>query len=136
LARALYLVARCGDNLSAQPKRPYWFMRPAHPRDLLAIASALLLLTSAASAAGSLRDWVRNRSTPAVAAVQPNSTKDSAFPTRTQIRTAPQVPAVVENVPPKSAPKASAQKRISANSVPQARENSPAHPLTDPSPLP
>jgi serine/threonine protein kinase len=136
LARALYLVARCGDNLSAQPKRPYWFMRPAHPRDLLAIASALLLLTSAASAAGSLRDWVRNRSTPAVAAVQPNSTKDSAFPTHTQIRTAPQVPAVVENVPPKSAPKASAQKRISANSVPQARENSPAHPLTDPSPLP
>jgi serine/threonine protein kinase len=136
LARALYLVARCGDKLSPQSKRPYWFTRPAHPRDLLAIASALLLLTSAASAAGSLRDWVRNRFTPAVAAVSSNSAKDSAFKTHTPIRTAPQVPAVVENVPPKSVPKASAQRRIPLNSVPQARADSPVHPLMDRSPLP
>src|SRR5208282_6870424 len=67
LARALYLVARAGDKLSARPKRPYWFMRPAHPRDLLAIASAVLLLVGAVSAAGSLQDWVRTRFTPAIA---------------------------------------------------------------------
>jgi serine/threonine protein kinase len=136
LARALYLVARCGDKLSAQAKRPYWFMRPAHPRDLLAIASAVLLLASAVSAADSLRDWVRNRSTPAIAAVQPNPSRDSAFANRTQIRTAPQVPALVESVPPKSAPKAAAQKRISANSTPHAREDSAVPPLPDRSPLP
>ena len=50
LARALYLVARCGSRLSPQPKRPYWFLRPAHPRDLLAIASAVLLLAGAMTA--------------------------------------------------------------------------------------
>jgi serine/threonine protein kinase len=136
LARALYLVARCGDKLSTKPKRPYWFTRPAHPRDLLAIASAVLLLASAVSAAGSLRDWVRTRSTPAVASVHPNSARDSALTNHSQIRTAPQVPAVVENVPPKSASKASAQKRMYAHSVPQAREDSPVQPLTDRSPLP
>jgi serine/threonine protein kinase len=136
LARALYLVARCGNRLSTQPKRPYWFTRPAHPRDLLAIASAVLLLASAVSAAGSLRDWVRTRSTPAVASVHPNSAKDSAFANHSQIRTAPHASALVENVRPKSAPKASAHKRISANSVPPARKDSPVQPLTDRSPLP
>jgi serine/threonine protein kinase len=68
LARALYLLARCETKLSPQPKRPYWFSRPAHPRDLLAIAAAISLLASAVSAAGSFRDWVRSRSTAAVAA--------------------------------------------------------------------
>jgi serine/threonine protein kinase len=55
LARALYLVARCGIKLSPQPKRPYWFMRPAHPRDLLAIAAGVLLMVSLAMGATSLR---------------------------------------------------------------------------------
>jgi|HubBroStandDraft_6_1064221.scaffolds.fasta_scaffold14851_4 serine/threonine protein kinase len=136
LARALYLVARCGDKLSSQPKRPYWFMRPAHPRDLLAIASVVLLLASAVTAAGSLRDWVRTQSTPAIEAVRPNSPKDSASTMRTQIRTAPQVSAPVKSVPPKSVPKNSAKRRSSANWVPQAREDSPVNPLTDRSPLP
>jgi serine/threonine-protein kinase len=59
LARALYLVARCGTKLSPlspQLKRPYWFMRPAHPRDLLAIAAGLLLMVSLAMGATSLRE--------------------------------------------------------------------------------
>src|SRR5271155_2366277 len=76
LARALYLVARAGDKLTALPKRKYWFMRPAHPRDLLAIASAVLLLVGAVTAADSLRDWIRTWSTPAIASVVTNSSKD------------------------------------------------------------
>jgi serine/threonine protein kinase len=96
LARALYLVARCGTKLSPQPKRPYWFSRPARPRDLLAIAAAVLLLASAVSAAGSFRDWVRNRSTPTVSA------------------------APAESTPPKSAPKTSVRKR-SSTPVPAAQ---------------
>ncbi len=56
LARALYLVARCGNKLSPQPKRAYWFRRPAHPRDLLAIAAGLLLIVSVAMGATSLRE--------------------------------------------------------------------------------
>jgi serine/threonine protein kinase len=56
LARALYLVARCGAKLSPQPKRPYWFLRPAHPRDLLAIAAGVLLMVSLAMGATSLRE--------------------------------------------------------------------------------
>jgi len=135
LARALYLVARCGDKLSAQPKRPYWFMRPAHPRDLLAIASAVLLMASAVTAAGSLRDWVRARSLPAVAAVRPNSSKDSAFTTNTRIRTAPQVSAPAESVGPKSVAKTSVHKPSSPPKVPQAPEASPSVSATDRSSL-
>jgi eukaryotic-like serine/threonine-protein kinase len=135
LARALYLVARCGDKLSAQPKRPYWFMRPAHPRDLLAIASAVLLIAGILSAAGSLRDWVRSRSTPAVAAVRPNSSKDSAFTTNTPIRKAPQVSAPAESVPPRPAAKTSAHKPSSTTLVPPAREASPSASVTDRSSL-
>jgi serine/threonine-protein kinase len=105
LARALYLVARCGPKLSPQPQRPYWFSRPAHPRDLLAITAAVLLLASAVSAAGSFRDWVRSRSRPAVSA------------------------AAAKSVPPKSVPKTSLGRPNSAP-VPEAQLISP----TDPGP--
>ena len=135
LARALYLVARCGDKLSLQEKRPYWFMRPAHPRDLLAIASALLLLTSAASAAGALRDWVRNRSTPSVAAMPARTTGELALSTHTRTSTTPQAAVPTGSIPPKSTPKISAHKRSTAT-VPPAREVSPRASVTDRSTLP
>ena len=102
LARALYLLARCETKLSPQPKRPYWFSRPVHPKDLLAITAAVLLLLSAVSAAGSFRDWVRNRSTPGVAAA----------------------PA---NIPAKSAPRPSARKP-SSTALPEARLVAPSVP--------
>jgi serine/threonine protein kinase len=136
LARALYLVVRCGDKLSAQPNRPYWFMRPAHPRDLLAIASAVLLLASAVIAAGSLRDWVRTRSMPAVAAVPGRGTEDLRLSTDTQTRTIPQAVVPVESGPPKSFPKTSADKRNSVTPGPPAREVSPSASFADPPPLP
>jgi eukaryotic-like serine/threonine-protein kinase len=136
LARALYLVARCGDKLSAQPHRPYWFMRPAHPRDLLAIASAVLLLASAVTAALSLRDWVRTRSTPAVAAVPLTSTQDLTLSTHPRTRTIPQAAVPVESAQRKSVPKTSADKRNSVTPGPQAREVSPNTSFADPSPLP
>jgi serine/threonine protein kinase len=135
LARALYLVARCGTELSAQPKRPYWFMRPAHPRDLLAIASALLLLASAVSAAGSLRDWVQNRSTPAVAAAPARTTGELALSTHTRTSTTPQAAVPAGNTPPKSIPKTSAHKRSATTTVPPARGVSPSASVTDPSTL-
>jgi serine/threonine protein kinase len=130
LARALYLVARCGTKLSLQPKRPYWFTRPAHPRDLLAIAAAVLLLASAVSAAGSLRDWVRNRSTPAVATVPANAADDSALASPTRLHAAPQVPAQAARILPKSAPnpKTPARRRNATTPVPQAQLISPADP--------
>jgi serine/threonine protein kinase len=135
LARALYLVARAGDKLSAQPKRPYWFMRPAHPRDLLAIASVVMLLVGAVTAADSLRDWIRTWSTPAIASVVPNSSKDARFATHDPGLSNPQIPALNENVPQKPVRKSSTQKRNSTNSVPQAREDSSIDPLLERSPL-
>ncbi|HZV86519.1 MAG TPA: serine/threonine-protein kinase [Candidatus Binatus sp.] len=134
-ARALYLVARCGDKLSAQPKRPYWFARPAHPRDLLAIAATVLLLASAVTAAGSLRDWVRIRSTPATAAAPAKNARDLAFGTNTRISTAPQVSAPAESVPPKNVPKTSVRKHSSTTPVPQAQAISPADAPPGQSPL-
>ena len=135
LARALYLVARAGDKLSVQPKRPYWFMRPAHPRDLLAIASAVLLLAGAVSAADSLRDWIRTQSTPAIASVGPNSSKDAGLAMHALNPSNPQSSAKTESVPQKPVRKSSSQKRSSTNSVPQAREDSPLDPLLERSPL-
>jgi len=135
LARALYLVARAGDKLSVQQKRPYWFMRPAHPRDLLAIASAVLLLVGAVSAADSLRDWIRTQSTPAIASVGTNSSKVSGFATHDMSPSNPPIPAATEGVPQKPVRKSSTQKRRSTNSVPQAREDSPLDPLLERSPL-
>src|SRR5580704_7462915 len=96
LARALYLVARAGDKLTALPKRRYWFMRPAHPRDLLAIASAILLLIGAVTAADSLRDWIRTRATPAIAAVPEKSSEDLAFATHAMSPSNPRAPAATE----------------------------------------
>jgi serine/threonine protein kinase len=136
LARALYLVARCGDKLSTQPKRRYWFMRPAHPRDLLAIASAVLLLVGAVSAAGSLRDWVWSPSMPAVAAVPAKSSEDLAFDKQTRIPAEPQALAPTAGGAAKSSPKTSAKKRASTAAAPQAEELSPADPVSDRSPLP
>jgi serine/threonine protein kinase len=136
LARALYLVARCGEKLSTQPNRPYWFMRPAHPRDLLAIASGVLLLIGAVSAAGSLRDWVRTPSLPAIAAVPPKSSQDLAFAKRARIPAEPQAPAPAAGALAKSVPQASAKRRASTTGVPQAQEISPGDPVSDRLPLP
>jgi len=135
LARALYLIARCREKLSSQPKHPYWFMRQAHPRDLLAIAAAVLLLASAVTAAGSLRDWVRIRSTPALAAAPTKNAGDLAFGTSTRIRTAPQVSVPAESVPPKDVPKTPLRKHSSTTPVPQAQVISPADALPGQSPL-
>ena len=136
LARALYLLARCGDKLARQPDRPYWFLRPAHPRDLLAIASAVLLVASAVTAAGSLRDWVRTHSTPAVAAVPASSTKDLALSRRAGTRTVPQAAVPVESDQRKSVPKTSSGKRNPVTPGPPAREVAPQASFADPSPLP
>lgn len=132
LARALYLVARCGAKLSPQPKRPYWFMRAAHPRDLLAIASAVLLLVGAVSAAGSLRDWIRARFTPAIASVPANPADDSALVTPGQMRADSQVPGLPESTTQKSAAKlkAPSRKRTRATQVPQAQPISLAGPAS------
>jgi serine/threonine-protein kinase len=134
LARALYLVARCGEKLSTQPNRPYWFMRPAHPRDLLAIASGVLLLIGAVSAAGSLRDWVRTPSLPAIAAVPAKSSQDLAFAKHARLPAEPQAPAA--GAAAKSVPQASAKKHASTAGVPQAEEISPGNPVSDRFPLP
>jgi serine/threonine-protein kinase len=132
LARALYLVARCADKLSTQRKRPYWFMRPAHPRDLLAIASAILLLVGAINAAGSLRDWIWNQSTPAIASVPANAADDSALATPTRMHAAPQVPALADSTPQKfgAKPKTPSRKRTTATPVPQAQPISLAEPAS------
>ena len=135
LARALYLVARCGSRLSPQPKRSYWFLRQAHPRDLWAIASVILLAASAVIATSPLRDWLQSRPTPSVAAVRAKSSEDFAFAKHARIPAAPQSPAQAEIVPPKSVPKASAKKRVSSTKAQQEREVSTASPLPDRSPL-
>jgi len=136
LARALYLVARCGDKLSRQPVRPYWFMRPAHPRDLLAIASAVLLLASAVTAASSLRDWLLRRSTPAVAAVPAGNTPGLRLSTLPRTGTARQAAVPVGSGQPKSLPKTSAGERHAVTPGPPAPERSPDSSFADPSPLP
>lgn len=136
LARALYLVARCGEKLSPQPNRPYWFMRPAHPRDLLAIAAGVLLLIGALSAAGSLRDWVRTLAPPAVAAVPAKSSEDLAFRKRARVPLEPDRPSPTAGAAAKSLPEASAKKHAPTTGVPEAREVSPTDPVPDRSPLP
>jgi serine/threonine protein kinase len=136
LARALYLVARCVTGLSPQPKRAYWFLRPAHPRDLLAIASLVLLVASAAIATGSLRDWLqKSRSAPVVAAARTKSAEDVAFAKRSQNSPPREVPAQIENVPTKSVAKPSGKKRASTTKTQQEREVSASAPSPDRSPL-
>lgn len=139
LARALYLVARCGSRLSPQPKRAYWFMRPAHPRDLLAIASAVLLLASVVTVSGSLRDWLQNRLTPAVAAA-PAKNEDLTFTRPSGIR----APAAESAAPASSAPreqKPSTYRRRAPRHTQQPPADSssiasPSAPSASPSPLP
>lgn len=91
LARALYLVARCGDKLSKEPKRSYWFLRPAHPRDLLAIASVVLLVASAVMATSSVRDWLSRRSITAYADMRTKTSEEMPFVKPMTTRSAPQV---------------------------------------------
>jgi serine/threonine protein kinase len=131
LARALYLVARCGNRLSPQPKRAYWFQRPAHPRDLWAIASLVLLIASAVIATGSLRDWFQVRSTPMAAAAHAKSSEGLAFERPTQKSTATPVPAALESVRPKSLGKASAKRQPSHAQVTPEREVSATVSLSD-----
>jgi len=135
LARALYMVARAGTKLSAQPKRSYWFLRPAHPRDLLAIASAILLLVSAVIGAGSLRDWIRAQFTKAVAAVPAKSPEDLSLAIDAHTRTASPASAPAEKVPSKAVPKPSAHKRSAEKPIPQALENTPITSVSDRAPL-
>ncbi len=121
LARALYLVARAGTKLSAQPKRSYWFLRPAHPRDILAIASAILLLVSAVIGAGSLRDWVRVKFTQAVAAVPAKSLEDLSLAIDTQKPAASPASAPAVKVPAKAVPRTSAKKRALTTTMPEVQ---------------
>src|SRR5580700_817191 len=136
LARALYLVARSRDKLSQQPIRPYWFMRPAHPRDLLAIASAVLLLASAVTGARSLGDWVQKRSGPPVAARPGGSTADLELSRHTPARTIRKAAVPVESGPLASVPKTSADKRNSLTSGPPAPEAFPNTSFAGHTPLP
>jgi serine/threonine protein kinase len=135
LARALYLVARCGPQLTPCPNRPYWFTRPAHPRDLLAIASAILLLASAGIASGSLHQWLYARSTPVSGALPAKFSENLAFTKHTRMSTTPQVPGPPKIPQEKYAPKAAAKKPAPATSAPQEREVSATAPLPVRSPL-
>ena len=84
LARALYLVARSRSKLSKQPKRPFWMKRPVQPRDLLVVASAVLLLISGALAARPLLARLQIPPLPvnAIAAPKPPKTPSVPAPAR------------------------------------------------------
>jgi hypothetical protein len=129
-------VARCEARLSPQPKRPYWFLRQAHPRDLLAIASAVLLLAGGLITAGSLHDWLRARFTSAVAAIPANPPEDLAYKKHSRILPTPQPASLPKSTRTNSAPKKSERKGGSAASTGQDRAVSTAAPLPDRSPLP
>jgi eukaryotic-like serine/threonine-protein kinase len=68
MARALYLVARCGDRLIATPKSVSIFHRPVLLRDLWAVAGGLLLMVSVAMGATSLRERLKATPPASVAA--------------------------------------------------------------------
>ena len=135
LARALYLVARCGPQLTPRPNRPYWFMRQAHPRDLLAIASAILLLASAGIASGSLHQWLYARTTPASTTLPAKFSENLAFTKHKQISSTPQVPGPPKVLQEKYGPKASAKKPVPATSAPREREVSATAPPPVRSPI-
>ena len=135
LARALYLVARCGSRLSPQPKRAYWFLRPAHPRDLLAIASAVLLLASGAITASSLRERLQTKRTPTIAAMRAKSSTDLVIARQTRVSPAGEVPGQAESVPQKEGAKQAPKKSTSVTKTQQEREISTSVPLPDRSPL-
>lgn len=136
LARALYLVARCGSKLSPQPKRPYWFLRPAHPRDLLAIASAVLLIASAAIGSGSLRSWQKTQAAPVIASVRAKSPEDLALAKHEQMAAVPLVPATMESDALKSPAKSSSKKRAAHQQSKQEHEVLATAPLPARSSLP
>jgi serine/threonine protein kinase len=136
LARALYLVARCGNRLTSAPKRSYWFQRPTHPRDLLAIASAVLLLASAVIAGASLRDWLHARSTPSTAEVPQKRQEDLSLTTGAKIRVTSKHAATSKGDTTKSeSPKRPAPRRVPATPVRQTGEVSGSVPPPDPSPF-
>lgn len=137
LARALYLVARCGNKLTAEPKHSYWFLRPAHPRDLLAIASAVLLLASAVTAGVSLGDWLHARSTPSIADVRRNPQDDLQRTGPAKMLVTPKDTASRGSSPLETAPKQPAplQKRATVAPVRQSGESFTSGPLPDPSPF-
>jgi len=137
LARALYLVARCGDKLTSRPVRAYWFMRQAHPRDLLAIASVVLLFAGGVIAGGSLRDWFHGRATPSVAALPNRSQEDSGLASQTKVPAAPidSTPQREKGTEDGQKSASQAKRRARATPVRQTGEVSAATPSTDPSPL-
>lgn len=117
LARALYLVARCGSRLSEQPKRAYWFLRPAHPRDLLAIASGVLLVASAVVATRSVRDWSAGKSSTAYADMRAKTSEEMPFVKPVATRSAPRVPEPSPVVVTKSVAKRSSKKQTTAKAA-------------------
>lgn len=137
LARALYLVARCGDKLMSRPVRAYWFMRQAHPRDLLAIASVVFLFAGAVIAGGSLRDWFYGRTTPSVAALPQKTQEDSGLANQTKMLAAPKDSRPQREGRAEDAPKNASQpkRRAKVAPSPQTGEVSAATPTADPSPL-
>lgn len=124
LARALYLVARCGTKLSSQPKRAYWFLRPAHPRDLLAIASLILLVASAVIATNSLRDWRHVRSAAAFAEMRAKTPEDLALAKQAQTRPVSEAPTQAESISPKPTVKHSSKKPGTVAKAQQGHDNS------------
>ncbi|HTQ60777.1 MAG TPA: serine/threonine-protein kinase [Candidatus Solibacter sp.] len=135
LARALYLVARCGNHLSSQPKRAYWFMRQAHPRDLWAIASLVLLVASAVIAADSLRDWLQPRPASAVASVRAKSVEDLTFTQHTQAPVADSSGKQLKSRLQKTVPTRLTKKRVPASGVPEKSEVSATAPVSERLPL-
>lgn len=67
MARALYLVARGRSKASSHPRYfRSWIRRPAHPRDLVPIASAIALAACLILGLNALRNWLRHSGTRAV----------------------------------------------------------------------
>ena len=136
LARALNLVARCEAGLSPQSKRPYWFLRQAHPRDLLAIASAVLLLAGGVITAGSLHEWLHARFPSAVAAIPAKPLGNEAFIRHSVISKTPEPASLHEGARTNSAPKKSQRKGGATASTEQDHVVSTAAPPPDRSPVP
>lgn len=136
LARALYLMARCEAGLSPQSKRPYWFLRQAHPRDLLAIASAVLLLAGGMITAGSLHDWLHARFPSAVAAIPAKPLGNEAFIKHSVISKTPEPASLHESARTNSTPKKSQRKGGPTASTEQDHVVSTAAPPPDRSPVP
>jgi eukaryotic-like serine/threonine-protein kinase len=126
LARALYLVARYGNKLSAPLKRTYWFMRPAHPRDLWAIASGILLLASVATAASSFYGRLQSRTTQAEVAAPAKPTQAIPPVRPPQLSIPQQVSVPLERISLQSAPKSSKEHHGSTTRDKQAHEIPPA----------